>query len=211
MLTTSDELKAETSAVSPNLLAAGQIGGKTYGIPIGANTLALHYNKEVLDKAGVDTATIKDWTTLTAALRKVEASGKKGITFSAIGAEEGSFQFLPWFWGAGASLTQRDSPPGVAALTLWTGWLKQGYAPNSVLNNTQSTSWQEFATDDFAFSENGTWQLTTPRRPASNTASSRSRPRPAVPPRRPPAASSSPPRSSRTPAGTTPRRSRSRA
>jgi multiple sugar transport system substrate-binding protein len=28
-----------------------------------------------------------------------------------------------------------------------------------VLNNTQTTSWQEFAAGDFAFSENGTWQL----------------------------------------------------
>jgi multiple sugar transport system substrate-binding protein len=148
-----------TAGIEPNLLAAGQIDGKTYGVPIGANTLALYYNKDLLTKAGVDPAGVKDWTTLTAALAKVKAAGKKGITFSAIGTEEGSFQFLPWFWGAGASLTQLDSAQGVQALTLWTDWLKKGYAPNSVLNNTQTTSWQEFATGNFAFSENGTWQL----------------------------------------------------
>ncbi|BAL88032.1 putative ABC transporter substrate-binding protein [Actinoplanes missouriensis 431] len=159
VLTTSDEMKIDTSAVSPNLLAAGQIGGKTYGIPIGANTLALYYNKKVLDAAKVDPTAIKDWASLTDALKKVKAAGKKGITFSAIGTEEGSFQFLPWFWGSGANLTQLDSAQGVAALDLWTGWLKDGLAPNSVLNNTQTTSWQEFATGDFAFSENGTWQL----------------------------------------------------
>jgi len=28
-----------------------------------------------------------------------------------------------------------------------------------VLQNTQTTSWQEFATGDYAFAENGTWQL----------------------------------------------------
>jgi multiple sugar transport system substrate-binding protein len=89
----------------------------------------------------------------------VKAAGKKGITFSAIGTEEGSFQFLPWFWGSGAQLTKLDSPEGVSAVTLWSDWLKKGYAPNSVINNTQTTSWQEFATGDFAFSENGTWQL----------------------------------------------------
>jgi multiple sugar transport system substrate-binding protein len=159
VLTTADELKVDTSAVEPNLLAAGQIGGKTYGIPIGANTLALYYNKKILDAASVDPATIKDWASLTSALEKVKASGKKGITFSAIGTEEGSFQFLPWFWGSGANLTQLDSAQGVASLELWNGWLKNGYAPNSVLNNTQTTSWQEFAAGDFAFSENGTWQL----------------------------------------------------
>ena len=159
VLTTSAEMKVDTSAVEPNLLAAGQIGGKTYGIPIGANTLALYYNKKILDAAKVDPATIKDWASLTGALKKVKASGKKGITFSAIGTEEGSFQFLPWFWGSGANLTQLDSAQGVAALELWKGWLKDGLAPNSVLNNTQTTSWQEFAAGNVAFSENGTWQL----------------------------------------------------
>ncbi|MEU4243297.1 extracellular solute-binding protein [Actinoplanes sp. NPDC026619] len=159
VLTTTDDTKVDTSAVEPNLLAAGQLDSKTYGIPIGANTLALYYNKKVLDAAKVDPATIKDWASLTAALEKVKAAGKKGITFSAIGTEEGSFQFLPWFWGSGAQLTQLDSAQGVASLNLWTDWLKKGYAPNSVLNNTQTTSWQEFAAGNFAFSENGTWQL----------------------------------------------------
>jgi multiple sugar transport system substrate-binding protein len=159
VLTSTDDNKIDTSSFLPNLLGAGQSGGKTYGVPIGANTLALYYNKQVLAGAGVDPSAIKDWASLTAALAKVKAAGKKGITFSAIGTEEGSFQALPWFWGAGAKLTQLDSPQAVAALNLWADWLKQGYAPNSVINNTQTTSWQEFATGQYAFAENGTWQL----------------------------------------------------
>ncbi|MFD9438475.1 extracellular solute-binding protein [Streptomyces sp. NPDC060006] len=158
-LTTTDDNKLDTSQVDPNLLAAGQTDGKTYGTPIGANTLALYYNKAVLKKAGVDIASVTDWKTLTAALAKVDEAGKKGITFSATGTEEGSFQFLPWFWGAGAQLTELDSAEAVSALSLWNDWLKKGYAPNSVINNTQTTSWQEFASGDYAFAENGTWQL----------------------------------------------------
>ncbi|MEY9836324.1 extracellular solute-binding protein [Streptacidiphilus sp. EB103A] len=164
VLTTTKDNGIDTSAVSPNLLAAGQSGGDTYGIPIGANTLALYYNKAVLKAAGVDIASVKDWPSLTAALTKVKTAGKKGITFSAIGTEEGSFQFLPWYWGAGAQLTKLDSAQATDALSLWTGWVKQGYAPNSVINNTQTTSWQEFATGQFAFAENGTWQLANARK-----------------------------------------------
>jgi multiple sugar transport system substrate-binding protein len=159
VLTTTDVNKVDTSQVQPNLLAAGQVGGKTYGIPIGANTLALYYNKGVLQAAGVDVASVRDWASLTAALGKVKTAGKKGITFSAIGTEEGSFQFLPWLWGAGADLTRLDSPEAVSAVQLWTDWLHNGFAPNSVINNTQTTSWQEFATGQYAFAENGTWQL----------------------------------------------------
>ncbi|XUL93809.1 sugar ABC transporter substrate-binding protein [Streptomyces galilaeus] len=159
VLTTTADNKVDTATVDPNLLAAGQSGGKTYGTPVGANTLALYYNKKVLKAAGVDIAAVKDWPSLTAALEKAKKAGKKGITFSAIGTEEGSFQFLPWFWGAGAELTRIDSAQAQSALSLWNDWLKKGYAPNSVLNNTQTTSWQEFATGDYAFAENGTWQL----------------------------------------------------
>lgn len=159
VLTDTTENHINVSSVEPNLLGAGEYDGKTYGIPIGANTLALYYDKNIVKAAGVDPATITDWSSLTAALAKVKAIGKVGITFSAIGTEEGSFQFEPWFWGAGANLTDLNSSAADAALALWTSWLKAGYATNSVINDTQTTSWQEFAAGNTAFSENGTWQL----------------------------------------------------
>ncbi|MFS4505271.1 extracellular solute-binding protein [Clavibacter sp. Sh2141] len=159
LLTTTDETGADTSGFEENILAAGQLGSDTFGVPIGANTLALYYNKAVLAEAGVDPVTITDWASLTSALEAVTASGGKGITFSAIGTEEGSFQFLPFFWGSGAELTDLASEDAVQALTLWTDWVERGLAPNSVIGNTQTTSWQEFLTGEYAFGENGTWQL----------------------------------------------------
>ncbi|MGN9843275.1 sugar ABC transporter substrate-binding protein [Nonomuraea sp. H19] len=159
MLSSMDEFGLDTTRFDKNLIAAGELDGKTYGIPIGANTLALYYNKKILDAAGVDPDSIKDWASLNAALKKVKAAGKKPITFSAIGTEEGSFQFLPWFWGAGAQLTQLDSPQAVEALDLWNTWVKDGTAPNSVISNSQNTTWEEFLTGEFAFAENGTWQI----------------------------------------------------
>jgi multiple sugar transport system substrate-binding protein len=159
MLTTMEELGFETGDFDENLLDAGVVEGDAYGIPIGANTLALYYNKAILDEAGVDPASITDWATLDAALAAVKAAGHKGITFAGINTEEGSFQFLPWFWGAGADLRELDSPEAVEALELWTGWLDQGYTQQSVITNSQNTTWEEFLTGDFAFGENGTWQV----------------------------------------------------
>jgi multiple sugar transport system substrate-binding protein len=159
ILNKTGDLGLDTKSIQKNIIGAGTIDGDAYGVPIGANTLALYYNKKVLSAAHVDPASVKDWDSLTAALQKVKAAGKKGITFSAINTEEGSFQFLPWFWGAGGDLTKLDSPKGVAALTLWQQWVDKGYAPKDVLQNTQTTAWQEFATGDYAFGENGTWQL----------------------------------------------------
>jgi multiple sugar transport system substrate-binding protein len=158
ILTTTAQNGLSTGAITPNILGAGVLNGSTYGVPIGANTLALYYNPKVLKAAGVNPSSVTSWASLTSALAKVKAIGKKGITFSGINTEEGSFQFLPWFWGAGANLTNLGSSQATAALTLWTTWIKDGYAPNSVIQNTQTTSWQEFQTGDFAFGENGTWQ-----------------------------------------------------
>jgi multiple sugar transport system substrate-binding protein len=35
--------------------------------------------------------------------------------------------------------------------------VNKGLAPNSVLSNTQGTSWDEFMTGEYAFAENGSW------------------------------------------------------
>lgn len=157
LLTTTEDNGFDVSGISPNILSAGEIDGKVYGVPAGANTLGLYYNPKVLDAAGVKIDSVTDWASLTAALAKVVDSGKKGITFSAVGTEEGSFQFLPWFWGSGADLTKLDSPEADSALSLWTDWVDQGYAPDSVISNTQGTSWDEFITGDYGFAENGSW------------------------------------------------------
>jgi multiple sugar transport system substrate-binding protein len=157
LLTTAAENGLDVSNIEPNILSAGEIDGDVYGVPVGANTLGLYYNPTVLAAAGVDIASVTDYASLTAALEKVVASGKKGITFSAVGTEEGSFQFLPWFWGAGADLKKLDSSQAEAALQLWSDWVSKGYAPNSVISNTQGTSWDEFMTGDFGFAENGSW------------------------------------------------------
>ena len=157
LLTTTEENGLDVSNISANILSAGVIDDKTYGVPVGANTLGLYYNPKVLEDAGVDIASVTDYASLTAAIEKVVAAGHKGITFSAVGTEEGTFQFLPWFWGANADLTALDSPESVAALTLWTDWVKDGLAPQSVLTNTQGTSWDEMLTGDFGFAENGSW------------------------------------------------------
>lgn len=43
----------DLSDVDPSLLGAGMSNGIQYGIPIGANAIALHYNKVMFDKLGI--------------------------------------------------------------------------------------------------------------------------------------------------------------
>src|SRR4051812_196569 len=61
LLTTTDDNGLDVSKISPNILSAGIIDDKTYGVPVGANTLGLYYNPTVLDDAGVDIASVTDY------------------------------------------------------------------------------------------------------------------------------------------------------
>lgn len=157
LLAPADEAGIDTAGPDENLAGPGTIDGTSYGVPIGANTLGLYYNEDVLADAGVDPASITSWAALNDALEQVTAAGHKGITFAGVSGEEGTFQFLPWFWGAGAELTDPASDQAVEAGQLLSDWIGNGYAPKSAITDNQSASWDLFLTGDYAFAENGSW------------------------------------------------------
>jgi len=87
------------------------------------------------------------------------SGSRKGIAFSAAATEEGSFQFEPFFWSAGADLKTLNSPQAVQALTLWQTLVSGGYASKSVVNWTQSDAEAQFQAGNAAMMVNGPWQL----------------------------------------------------
>ena len=83
------------SLVSPDLLIAGNVGGKQVGVPSTAEAFGLLYNKAVLDKAGVNPKKILNRADLEAAFKKVQASGTGAVRFSGI------------WWSLGAHFTNK--------------------------------------------------------------------------------------------------------
>jgi multiple sugar transport system substrate-binding protein len=157
LLATAEQAGIDTAGVDENLLGPGVLDGVAYGVPFGSNALGLYYNADVLEKAGVDPASITDWDALNGALEQVVASGAKGITFSGVPGEEGVFQFLPWLWGADADLADVTSDQAVAAGQLLSDWVGNGWAPKSAATDNQSAAWDLFLTGEYAFAENGSW------------------------------------------------------
>lgn len=118
----------DVSGFDKNIEGPGIIDGVQYGVSYGTNALGLYYNPDVLNKAGVDPESITDWDSLNSAIEKVVNAGYKGITFSGISGEEGTFQFLPWFWGAGGQLKDASgSSAEQDALDLVSGWVQKGW------------------------------------------------------------------------------------
>ncbi|MFC4031887.1 extracellular solute-binding protein [Streptomyces polygonati] len=148
-----------TAGLYPSIVAAGQYQGQTYGIAPGVNGLALYYNKDLFTQAGLQPP--KTWDELKADAKKLTAGPRYGLAFSAVGNEEGTFQFEPFFWTAGADLKQLDSPQAVQALTLWKDLVGAGSTSKSVVTWTQADVNDQFLAGNAAMMVNGPWQLPT--------------------------------------------------
>jgi multiple sugar transport system substrate-binding protein len=146
-----------TEGLFPSIVNAGKYEGKTYGIAPGVNGLALYYNKDLFDAAGLTPP--KTWDELKSAAKTLTKDKRYGMAFSAVGTEEGSFQFEPFFWTAGASLSKLDSPQAIQALTLWKDLVDAGSASKSVVTWTQADINDQFMAGNVAMMVNGPWQL----------------------------------------------------
>jgi multiple sugar transport system substrate-binding protein len=138
--------------------AAVSDGGKVFGMPIGSNSLALYYNKKMLTDAGV-TAPPKTWAELTETATKTTKSPVYGIAFSAINDEQATWQWEPFLWSNGGSLTDLGSEKAKEALQLWVDWVKKGVASKEVVNWNQENVPSQFIGGRAATMVMGPWQL----------------------------------------------------
>lgn len=131
--------------------------GKNYGVPNNSNCLALYYNKDMFKAAGVTAPTT--WDELHSTARKLTKNGVYGFSMSLVKSEEGTFQFLPFLWQAGADLSTLDSPSGVSALQYLVSFVKEGLLSPECLNWTQQDAITQFIAQKAAMCMNGPWNL----------------------------------------------------
>ncbi|MFB9613580.1 ABC transporter substrate-binding protein [Kutzneria kofuensis] len=146
-----------TDSYYDSIVKAGTYQGKVYGLAPGVNGLALLYNKDMLAEAGVEPP--RTWDELKAAAAKLTKGQRYGLAFSAIPSEEGTWQFLPFFWSNGADLSTLDSDRAVRALEFVSGLVSAGSASKSVLNWNQNDVADQFVAGNAAMMINGSWNL----------------------------------------------------
>lgn len=131
--------------------------GKLYGLPWGNNCLGLFYNKEMLDAAGVEIPTT--WSELEAACEKLTTDSCKGLAISAIGNEEGTFQYMPWLLSSGGSVMDLTSDGSKESMTYLYNLIEKGYVSRECVNWTQADAEKQFAAGQAAMMINGPWQF----------------------------------------------------
>jgi multiple sugar transport system substrate-binding protein len=142
--------------------ASGLWKGRILAVPRDANTLALCYNADMFRAKGLDPASPpKTWTELVADAAKLKDPAKNvfGFGFSAMQAEEGVFQWLPFLYQAGGSIDHLDSPEAAESLQLLVDFVKSGVASLDVLNQRQYEVTNTFMAGNTAMVMCGPWEL----------------------------------------------------
>jgi multiple sugar transport system substrate-binding protein len=152
----------KTEDIFPGPLSSVTYEGGIYGIPRGANTLALYYNADMFREKGLDPENPPaTWDELyeTAKALTDPANNVYGLAFSAVGTEEGTFQFLPWVQMTGGDYDNIDTPGAAEALNLWKRILDEKLASPDTLIRSQFDSTATFNSGNAAMAISGPWEL----------------------------------------------------
>ncbi|MFF9623555.1 ABC transporter substrate-binding protein [Streptomyces griseosporeus] len=152
-------LGLSTADVPQGIVDFGSYKGTYYGAARSVNTLALFYNKDVLDGAGLKVPST--WAELRETAKKLTQGKRYGIALSAGGAEDGVFQFTPFMWSNGGDEARLDGPRVVEALDYWKSLLKDGSLSKSTVGWTQADVNDQFMAGNAAMMINGPWQVET--------------------------------------------------
>jgi multiple sugar transport system substrate-binding protein len=133
-----------------------------YGLPRGANTIALYYNADKFREAGLDPDNPpKTWDELYEAAKALTKPEENvyGIAFSAVATEEGTFQFLPWLQMTGGDYDNVATEGAAKALNFWKRLIDERLASPDTLIRSQWDSTGTFNAGSAAMVISGPWEL----------------------------------------------------
>ncbi len=145
------------AGVEKEVLAAGSLNGKLYGLAPGVNSLGLFYNKDMFAAAGLTPPTT--WDELAADAKKLSGNGVYGLAFAGTNTYEGTWQFMPWMWSNGGDETKLNSKANAETLDFLAGLVKDGSVSASVVGWGQGDALNQFIAGKAAMMENGPWQI----------------------------------------------------
>lgn len=134
--------------------------GRLYGLPNNSNCLAILCNMEMLRAAGFESGptTWEELEEIAAATTDAE-NDVYGFAMCASSTEEGTFQIIPWLYGAGGTIAEIDSPEAIESFTFLGDLVNNGYMSNEVANWSQGDAFNAWVAQKAAMVESGTWQI----------------------------------------------------
>jgi len=155
------DLLADASDFLPTPMSSNQYNGKTYGVPQVTDTLALLYNKQLFEKAGLtDPPTTWDEVKTAAAALKDKA-GVDGLYINA-----GGYFLLPFMYGEGGDLVDPaakkivvNSDANVTGVTTAQDLVESGAAVKPPAQDSYGTMMTLFKENKVGMIINGPWEV----------------------------------------------------
>lgn len=157
--------KFDVSTYYEGPVASATLDDTLYGVPFGCNCLALYYNEDMFETAGITEAPTT-WDELKEAAEKLTSDNVTGLAFCSVQNEEGTFNFVPWLWSTGATSYEINSENGIRALSFVKDLIDSGVMSKECINWTQGDVMNQFISGNVAMMINGPWQIPTMREEA---------------------------------------------
>lgn len=144
----------------PEVWKSVEYQGSYYGVPFSCNNAAIIYNKRMFQECGIKEPVT--WTDFKEAAAELTCSREKtcyGFAMSAVGGEQGAFQFMPWILATGADTEDLTEKKVKDAFKLVHQLLSENNMPNDCLNWSQNDLTRSFVAGEVAMIENGPWAL----------------------------------------------------
>lgn len=142
----------------PASIDAVTLNGHIYSVPFEMEPVALWYNKEVFQEAGLELPTT--WEELVNVAAQLTTSDRYGILIPTSPDYYQNFVFYPFLWMAGAEVMNDDftaaavnTPEAARALDLWGTLVSKGYAAPADVGPTDD----RFPTEQAAMFVSGYW------------------------------------------------------
>jgi multiple sugar transport system substrate-binding protein len=156
-----ESLKLSKEDFTPEVWEPGIYKGKRYGIPLDVHTLAMYYNTDHFEKAGI-TEPPTDAASFDEACQKLVKAGYK-TPFWMPNKWPAHLMFLSLLWQHGGepyaedgSKATYDDEAGVKAMTWMTEQIKKGYSPANV---DQDSQYLAFKNGKTSITWDGIWQI----------------------------------------------------
>ncbi|MEZ0494541.1 extracellular solute-binding protein [Kineococcus sp. TBRC 1896] len=151
------DLGVDSSGVADGVLQASTYEGELYALQPVTNTIALFYNRQVLDAAGIAPPTT--WDELKTASAQLTQGDQYGFAMSNINTYEGTWQFLPFMWSNGGDEKDIATPQTAEALQLVKDLMTSGSLSQSSVNWSQADVADQFSAGKAAMMINGPWNF----------------------------------------------------
>src|SRR4029450_2506070 len=155
------DLLADQSDFLPTPMSSDKYNGKTYGVPQVTDTLALLYNKKLLEKAGI-TSPPATWAEIETAAKAIKSKTKTDGLF----INAGGYFLLPFMYGEGGDLVDPaakeivvNSPESVAGVTTAQDLVKSGAAVKPPAADSYGTMMTLFKEQKVGMIINGPWEV----------------------------------------------------